>query len=187
MIMSMIMALFVPVVVIVVMIMIMVVPLIVVMAIIVAMLFAMIGGRFRFAFLFAAQKLAVTAAQYPLVAADAGGTGKIAIGGKAALSLALTLHELTTNAVKYGSLSVPQGEVAVTASLVGTEGEPRLRIAWTEHGGPPVARPSRKGFGSRLIERGLTAQVGAVLVLDYPPRGATCVVEAPLANFQAVD
>ncbi len=111
----------------------------------------------------------------------------VEIGGKAALSLALTLHELTTNAVKYGSLSVPQGEVAVTASLVGTEGEPRLRIAWTEHGGPPVARPSRKGFGSRLIERGLTAQVGAVLVLDYPPGGATCVVEAPLANFQAVD
>ncbi len=111
----------------------------------------------------------------------------IEIGGKAALSLALTLHELTTNAVKYGSLSVPDGEVAVKASLVGTEGEPRLRIAWSEHGGPPVARPSRKGFGSRLIERGLTAQVGAELVLDYPPGGATCVVEAPLANFQAVD
>ncbi len=87
MVMAMIMAMIVPFIVIVVVIMIMVVPLIVVMAIIVAMLFAMIGGRFRFAFLFAAQKLAVTAAQYPLVAADAGGTGKIAIGGKAALLL----------------------------------------------------------------------------------------------------
>ncbi|BDL41787.1 PAS domain S-box protein [Methylorubrum sp. GM97] len=111
----------------------------------------------------------------------------IEIGGKAALSLALALHELTTNAVKYGALSVPEGEVAVTASLVRTETEPCLRIAWTEHGGPPVLRPSRKGFGSRLIERGLTAQVGAELVLDYPPGGVTCVVEAPLANFQAVD
>lgn len=110
----------------------------------------------------------------------------VEIGGKAALSLALTLHELTTNAVKYGSLSVPDGEVAVNASLVGTEDAPRLRIAWTERGGPPVVPPSRKGFGSRLIERGLTAQVNARLVLDYRPEGVSCVVEASLADFQAV-
>ncbi|WP_050733249.1 PAS domain S-box protein [Methylobacterium sp. ARG-1] len=110
----------------------------------------------------------------------------VEIGGKAALSLALTLHELTTNAVKYGALSVPDGEVAVTASLVGAEDAPRLRIAWTERGGPPVVPPSRKGFGSRLIERGLTAQVNADLSLDYRPEGVVCVVEASLADFQAV-
>ncbi|WP_407942660.1 PAS domain S-box protein [Methylobacterium ajmalii] len=110
----------------------------------------------------------------------------VEIGGKAALSLALTLHELTTNAVKYGSLSVPDGEVAVNASLVGNEDAPRLRIAWTERGGPPVVPPSRKGFGSRLIERGLTAQVNASLALDYRPEGVSCVVEASLADFQAV-
>ncbi|MGU3476875.1 PAS domain S-box protein [Methylobacterium sp. D48H] len=110
----------------------------------------------------------------------------VEIGGKAALSLALTLHELTTNAVKYGALSVPGGTVAVTASLVGPEEAPRLRIAWTERGGPPVVPPSRKGFGSRLIERGLTAQVNASLSLDYRPEGVVCVVEASLADFQAV-
>ncbi|MFC6790971.1 sensor histidine kinase [Methylobacterium komagatae] len=110
----------------------------------------------------------------------------VEIGGKAALSLALTLHELTTNAVKYGSLSVPDGAVTVTASLVGTEDAPRLRIAWTERGGPPVMPPSRKGFGSRLIERGLTAQVNANLSLDYRPEGVVCVVEAALADFQSV-
>ncbi|GJD65836.1 PAS domain S-box protein [Methylobacterium frigidaeris] len=111
---------------------------------------------------------------------------EVAIGGKAALSLALTLHELTTNAVKYGALSVPEGRVSVTASLVDAEGGPALRIAWTESGGPPVVPPSRKGFGSRLIERGLAAQVGARLALDFPREGATCVIEASLANFQAV-
>ncbi len=112
---------------------------------------------------------------------------EVDIGGKAALSLALTLHELTTNAVKYGALSRPDGRVSLVASLVEAEAGPNLRIAWTESGGPPVVPPSRKGFGSRLIERGLTAQVGARLALDYPRAGATCVIEAPLANFQSVD
>ncbi|OAH25870.1 hypothetical protein AX289_31150 [Methylorubrum populi] len=110
----------------------------------------------------------------------------VQIGGKAALSLALTLHELTTNAVKYGALSVPEGRVSLTASLIELAEGPDLRIAWTETGGPPVVPPSRKGFGSRLIERGLTAQVGARLTLDYPGEGATCVIEAPLANFQSM-
>ncbi|TNC13025.1 PAS domain S-box protein [Methylobacterium terricola] len=111
---------------------------------------------------------------------------EVDIGGKAALSLALTLHELTTNAVKYGALSIPGGRVSLTASLVEAEAGPALRLAWTESGGPPVVAPSRKGFGSRLIERGLTAQVGARLSLDYPREGAICVIEAPLANFQSV-
>ncbi|MBE7200002.1 MAG: PAS domain S-box protein, partial [Parafilimonas terrae] len=105
----------------------------------------------------------------------------VEIGGKAALSLALTMHELTTNAVKYGALSVAEGRVSVTAVL----DEERLRIAWLESGGPPVRPPSRKGFGSRLIERGLTAQVGAAIRLDYSPDGVTCVIEAALADFQA--
>jgi two-component sensor histidine kinase len=111
----------------------------------------------------------------------------VEIGGKAALSLALTLHELTTNAVKYGALSVPEGWVAVTARVFDGQDGPNLRIAWTERGGPPVGPPSRKGFGSRLIERGLTAQVGGQIVLDYPPEGVTCVIEAPLAGFQATE
>ena len=111
---------------------------------------------------------------------------EVKIGGKAALSLALMLHELTTNAVKYGALSVPDGRVDLTWRL--TEGEadgPSLTVDWRERGGPPVAAPNRKGFGTRLIERGLSAQVGGKLSLTYPSEGVACVVEAPLHNFQA--
>ncbi|SDM54254.1 PAS domain S-box-containing protein [Methylobacterium phyllostachyos] len=111
----------------------------------------------------------------------------IEIGGKAALSLTLMLHELTTNAIKYGALSAPDGRVELVAELFGSDGAPDLRIAWTERGGPPVSPPARKGFGSRLIERGITAQVGGALTMDFAPEGLRCVVEAPLAGFQAGD
>ncbi|MEN3228305.1 PAS domain S-box protein [Methylorubrum rhodesianum] len=109
----------------------------------------------------------------------------VEVGGKAALSLALMMHELTTNAVKYGALSVPDGRVDLAWALAagGADG-PTLRIEWRERGGPPVTAPSRKGFGSRLIERGLTGQVGGKLSLTYPTEGVICVVEAPLRNFQ---
>ncbi|BAR47245.1 MULTISPECIES: GAF domain-containing protein [Methylobacterium] len=109
---------------------------------------------------------------------------EIEVGAKAALSLALMLHEMTTNAVKYGALSVPDGRVEMSWSIREGDGGPLLRLAWRERGGPPVRLPARKGFGTRLIERGLTGQVGGVLSLDYPPEGVACIVEAPLRNFQ---
>ncbi|MCJ2014163.1 PAS domain-containing protein [Methylobacterium sp. J-076] len=111
----------------------------------------------------------------------------VPIGGRAAMSLALTLHELTTNAVKYGALSVPEGHVAVTATVVEAADGPLLRIVWEERDGPPVAPPTHKGFGSRLIERGLTVQVGGCLRSDFRFDGLTCTVEAPLVNFQSSD
>jgi two-component sensor histidine kinase len=109
----------------------------------------------------------------------------IEVGAKPALALALTLHELTTNAVKYGALSVPGGRVTVGATVLDHPEGPRLRIAWTEHGGPPVKLPSRKGFGSRLIERSVTAQVGGTLSMDFAPDGLRCVVESRLSEFQS--
>ncbi|MEG9524184.1 MAG: PAS domain S-box protein [Hyphomicrobiales bacterium] len=109
----------------------------------------------------------------------------VEVSGKAALALALMLHELTTNAVKYGALSVPDGHVDLDWSVCQTGAERTLRISWCERGGPTVTPPARKGFGSRLIERGLTGQVGGVLRLSYPPDGVTCVVEAPLRNFES--
>ena len=108
----------------------------------------------------------------------------VEIAGKAALALALMLHELTTNAVKYGALSGPDGRVDLDWSLSTGEADRMLRISWRERGGPAVTPPTRKGFGSRLIERGLTGQVGGTLALTYPPDGVTCVVEAPLRNFE---
>jgi PAS domain S-box-containing protein len=109
---------------------------------------------------------------------------EIEVGAKAALSLALMLHEMTTNAVKYGALSVPDGQVDLSWSVSEADTGPALRFTWRERGGPPVEPPVRKGFGTRLIERGLTGQVGGVLSLDYAPTGVTCAVEAPLRNFQ---
>lgn len=94
-----------------------------------------------------------------------------------ALSLSLILHELATNAAKYGSLSRPDGRVGVIWSIVGTGDETAFRLVWTERGGPPVTPPSRKGFGSRLIERGLA---GGSAQTDYAPEGVTCTLEAPL-------
>ena len=63
--------------------------------------------------------------------------------------------------------------------------EALMKLSWRERGGPSVRPPTRKGFGTRLIERGLTGQIGGVLSLDYPPEGVTCTVEAPLRDFQA--
>ena len=111
---------------------------------------------------------------------------EIEIGGKASLALALMMHELATNAAKYGALSTADGRVDVSWALANAEGEPALSIEWRESGGPRVRPPSRKGFGSRLIERGLVGAVDGRIALTYPPEGVRCVVEATLQNFQDV-
>ncbi|GJD28792.1 hypothetical protein PMNALOAF_0021 [Methylobacterium adhaesivum] len=108
----------------------------------------------------------------------------IEIGADRAVSLALMLHELATNAAKYGALSNETGRVDITWEIRDEPGEPHLRFAWIEAGGPPVAPPTRKGFGSRFIERGLASQVGGSLALDYRREGVACVIVAPLAAFR---
>ena len=108
----------------------------------------------------------------------------VEIGGKAALALALMTHELATNAAKYGALSTPEGRVEIDWTLCEDVPGPLLTICWRERGGPHVVPPSRKGFGSRLIERGLVGAVDGRITLTYPPEGVCCVVEAPLCNFQ---
>ncbi|MDP4005532.1 PAS domain S-box protein [Methylobacterium sp. NEAU K] len=108
------------------------------------------------------------------------------IGPSAALSLALMLHELATNAAKYGALSTQTGRVAVTWGVApGPAGQETFTLAWRESGGPPVTRPTRKGFGSRLIERGLAGAVGGRAVLNYARSGLVCTLTAPLAGFRA--
>ncbi|POR42505.1 GAF domain-containing protein [Methylobacterium sp. V23] len=108
----------------------------------------------------------------------------VRIGGKVTLSLSLMLHELATNAIKYGALSNGVGGVAISWGIHGAGGATSLRLTWRESGGPPVVAPSRKGFGSRLIERGLAGQIGGVVELSYAPTGLVFSVEAPLAAFQ---
>ncbi|MCC0807023.1 PAS domain S-box protein [Methylobacterium sp. W2] len=108
----------------------------------------------------------------------------IVIGSKAALSLALMMHELATNAAKYGALSRPDGRVSVAWSVVAADEDDTVHLTWSERGGPLVHPPTRRGFGSRLIERGLAGAVGGEVSLAYEPDGLVCRVMAPLSGFQ---
>lgn len=99
----------------------------------------------------------------------------IDLPGDVAHSLGLVLHELATNAAKYGALSSEAGTVRVSWNVTDTDGRTRLLMSWCERGGPVVKPPTRKGFGSRLIERSL-APVGDSAVIDYDPRGVSCEI-----------
>ena len=110
----------------------------------------------------------------------------VAVGHRAGLPLALIVHELATNAAKFGALSTEAGAVDI-AWRIDEAAEPKLVLTWTEHGGPPVAAPARRGFGSRLIERGLSGQLGGTATLDYPASGLICTIEIGVAALQAHD
>jgi two-component sensor histidine kinase len=97
-----------------------------------------------------------------------------------ALTLALTFHELATNAAKYGALSGEHGTVALSWEIVEADGGPRLRVHWEEHGGAPVQPPARTGFGTQLIRRSLSAETGGTVTIDYASKGVVCVMETPL-------
>ncbi|WP_340647280.1 HWE histidine kinase domain-containing protein [Phenylobacterium sp.] len=109
------------------------------------------------------------------------------VAPKAAVALAMALHELVTNAVKYGALSTEPGRVAITWSLADRDGDPRLILDWTERGGPPVKTPERMGFGSRLLVQGLSADLGAAAQLTYDPAGLRCRIDAPLIAATAFE
>jgi two-component sensor histidine kinase len=94
-------------------------------------------------------------------------------------------HELATNAAKHGALSVPGGRVAVSWRL--EDGAPGvLRLRWAETGGPPVARPpTRRGFGSRVLEGTVRAQLGGAVSLHWDRTGLVCEMEVPLGRRPA--
>jgi PAS domain S-box-containing protein len=108
----------------------------------------------------------------------------IMLGSRAAMALALVLHELATNAIKYGALSVPDGQVLTLWETLEVDGEARLRFRWQEVGGPPVVPPARHGFGTRLIERSFGQSLGAAMRLDYPETGVTFTFDAPVSAMQ---
>jgi PAS domain S-box-containing protein len=97
-----------------------------------------------------------------------------------AVALALALHELATNALKYGALSAPEGQVAIDWEIEGPLTPRVLRLRWLETGGPPVKRPEKRGFGSRLIENGLAAELDGAVQLDFRPEGVRCEMTAAL-------
>ena len=96
-----------------------------------------------------------------------------------ALALAMALHELCTNAVKYGALKGDRGLVTINWQTASTSGARRLRLCWEESGGPPVREPTKHGFGSRLL-RSLAADMNAEVELHYPASGVVCTIDAAL-------
>jgi two-component sensor histidine kinase len=104
----------------------------------------------------------------------------VRLSPRMALSLSMVLHELATNAVKYGALSSAVGPGADRLDRGSRSRPPRLVLTWTETGGPPVRPPTRRGFGSRLIERGLAAELSGEARIDFAPDGVVCRIEAAL-------
>jgi PAS domain S-box-containing protein len=100
-----------------------------------------------------------------------------------AINLGLVLHELVTNAAKYGALSTNAGHLEMNWTVVENEDRPdQLRIHWTESGGPPVAPPKRQGFGSRLIRRSIEGELGGYMVLNFAEGGVAYDISVPLAH-----
>jgi PAS domain S-box-containing protein len=96
-----------------------------------------------------------------------------------ALALSMALHELATNAVKYGALSIPEGRVAIRWTL---SPDLLLSLSWIEQGGPPVAAPERAGFGSRLLQRSLARELGGEVAFTFAPEGVRCEIRCRLEN-----
>ncbi|XIA63324.1 PAS domain S-box protein [Bradyrhizobium sp. TZ2] len=102
---------------------------------------------------------------------------EIRLGPEVAVTLAMAFHELTTNAAKYGALSTPHGCVSIEWRSSAPDS---LTIDWAETGGPPVVKPTRRGFGSDLIERGLARQFGGTAILDFNKAGVRCHIACML-------
>jgi two-component system, chemotaxis family, CheB/CheR fusion protein len=96
------------------------------------------------------------------------------------VTLVMILHELATNAAKYGALSVPTGTVSIMWASDNWDGQSQIQLDWIETGGPPVEPPSRRGFGSTLIERGTDSDLHGKAVLDYRTEGLRCTLRFPL-------
>jgi len=104
----------------------------------------------------------------------------VTVTPRVALTLAMVLHELTTNAVKYGALSTAAGRVYVSWRLEQKPPQPAvLRLDWRESGGPPVVAPERRGFGSRFIEGSVKLELRGTAVLQFHPAGLHCALEVP--------
>jgi two-component system CheB/CheR fusion protein len=104
----------------------------------------------------------------------------LSVTARQALSLSLVLHELGTNALKYGALSAPEGRLGVQWQVVRQDGERRLRFNWHEHGGRPVTLPGEDGFGTQLIQRTAEFELSGATRADWAPDGLRFEIEFPL-------
>jgi PAS domain S-box-containing protein len=114
---------------------------------------------------------------------------RIAIGGPpvaltadATQAIGLALHELTTNAVKYGALSSPVGQINIAWRIQRDGDAPSLRLGWVETGGPPTAEPRKKGFGQVVIKQMVEQSLSGAVTIDYAPTGVNWTLTAPLST-----
>lgn len=105
------------------------------------------------------------------------------LSARQALSLALAINELATNAIKYGALSVDEGEVQVTWEAGTPESDEPFRLVWRERNGPPVTPPARRGFGTRLITDVLARDFNGTVDLVYAPEGVTCTLTTAMFHL----
>jgi len=110
----------------------------------------------------------------------------LSLAPRKALSLALAVNELATNALKYGALSTPDGAVVISWTLGarGADGVSPFRWSWRESGGPPVEKPSRRGFGTFLIDRVLAADFDGTVDIDYRQEGLAVTLDGILKPLQ---
>lgn len=100
------------------------------------------------------------------------------------VALMMVLHELATNALKYGSLSVPAGKLLVNWHQSGEGDDKRFHVRWIESNGPKVVSPSRQGFGTKLIERSTSHELGGQARLEYLSGGVQCELIFPWGGRQ---
>lgn len=103
---------------------------------------------------------------------------KLLLAPAATITLTLALHELATNAAKYGALSNDCGTVDVSWE----SNAENLSVTWREQGGPRVSEPATSGFGTRLLQRAVAADLGGTVSIDFAPGGLVCTIVAPLAR-----
>jgi two-component sensor histidine kinase len=118
-----------------------------------------------------------------------GGVSRIEVNGpelivsrEAGTTIALCLHELITNAIKYGSLSAPEGKVKISWSILATDG-PDFSLNWIEADGPPVREPSRQGYGTRYIRSAFISLFGSPPEIVFAPEGFRCGANGPLSRI----
>ena len=107
---------------------------------------------------------------------------RVPLSPRIAVVLSMIVHEIATNAAKYGALSNDSGTVTLDWEVINQATGRTLRMIWTETGGPPVTTPVQRGFGSRLIERSARDQLGGEATVDFLPRGVVCTITCALKD-----
>jgi PAS domain S-box-containing protein len=107
---------------------------------------------------------------------------EVLLSPKLALALSMAIHELATNASKYGALSTASGRVDIRWQVKAEGRHDRLQLQWVESGGPPVQAPTRRGFGTRMITEGLAYELNGEASLEYAKTGVSCRIDVPLSE-----